>query len=345
MIINLTNAIKWVYQALKTCTERLGNDTEPNSLVSFLVQQETQITLAWWQLLFNIGADGFSAWQHFHAQVQKLERMDKDIEQALQQRIEKQARLTHLRGLERQMVGLQGRRKSLENSLQKAKKTIADFNEENKALIAKAEAEKILIPRNQDIANSYAQFVALLLSYKDELPAKLVADLGDKVVELYNAFNRNDSPKYLLASIRLPLAQGQRLEIAFQAAPERYFDALQILSEGHIRCLGLAILLAKNLKEACPLLIFDDPVNAIDDDHRESIRRTLFEDDFLKGKQIILTCHGEEFFKDIHNLLGVEKSALSRNFTFLPQLDEQHIRVDFDTAPRNYIYSGTKSYG
>ena len=76
LIINLTNAIKWVYQALKTCTERLGNDTEPNSLASFLVPQETQITLAWWQSLFNIGADGFNAWQHLHAQVQRLEQMD-----------------------------------------------------------------------------------------------------------------------------------------------------------------------------------------------------------------------------------------------------------------------------
>ena len=230
--------------------------------------------------MLSIGADGFSAWKHLNIQIQHLEQMDNVIDQAQQQRTERQARLTHLRELEKQMITLQTRRRSLENSLQKAQKKIADFNEDNKALIAKAEAEKILIPRNQEIANSYAQFVTLLSGYKDDLPAKLVADLGDKVVELYNAFNRNDSPKDLLASIRLPLAQGQRLEIAFQAAPERYFDALQILSEGHIRCLGLAILLAKNLKEACPLLIFDDPVNAIDDDHRESIRRTLFEDDF-----------------------------------------------------------------
>ena len=263
--------------------------------------------------------------------------MDNDIDQAHQQRTKKQTRLTQLRKLERQMIILQERRKTVENNLQTAENTVAGFNEENKYLIAKADAEKTLIPINNDIATSYNQFVVLLSNYKDNLPAKLVSDLGDKVVELYNAFNRNDSPKDLLASIRLPLAQGQRLEIAFQTAPEKYFDALHILSEGHIRCLGLAILLSKNLKDACPLLIFDDPVNAIDDDHRESIRLTLFEDDFLEGKQIILTCHGEEFFKDIHNLLGTEKSAASRNFTFLPQLDEQHIHIDFNCPPRNYI--------
>ena len=333
----LTNDIKQVYQSLKTCTDRLSNAIEPNPLVSFLVQQETQVTLRWWQSLLDIGTDGISGWQHLRDQIQQIEQMDNDIDQAQQQRTQKQARLANLRELERQMITLQERRKTVENSLQTAKNTVAGFNEENKALIAKADAEKTLIPVNNDIATSYNQFVVLLSNYKDNLPAKLVADLGDKVVELYNAFNRNDSPKDLLASIKLPLAQGQRLEIAFQTAPEKYFDALHILSEGHIRCLGLAILMAKNLKEGCPLLIFDDPVNAIDDDHRESIRRTLFEDDFLEGKQIILTCHGEEFFKDIHNLLGAKKSSHSRDFTFLPQLHEQHIRIDFNCPPRNYI--------
>jgi len=169
------------------------------------------------------------------------------------------------------------------------------------------------------------------------LPARLVADLGELVVQLYNSFNRNDAQSELLADVKLPLAPNQRLRIAFQNQPEQLFDALHILSEGHVRCLGLAILLAKNLKEQAPVLIFDDPVNAIDDDHRESIRRTLFEDQYFMDKQIILTCHGEEFFKDIQNLLPAADTRNARLLSFLPQLGEQHVRVDFNCAPRNYI--------
>jgi hypothetical protein len=169
------------------------------------------------------------------------------------------------------------------------------------------------------------------------LPAQLVADLGELVVQLYNAFNRNDAQTELLADVKLPLAPNQRLRIAFQNQPEQLFDALHILSEGHVRCLGLAILLAKNLKERAPVLIFDDPVNAIDDDHRESIRRTLFEDHYFSHKQIILTCHGEEFFKDIQNLLSAEDVRNATLLSFLPRLGEQHVRVDFNCAPRNYI--------
>ena len=156
-------------------------------------------------------------------------------------------------------------------------------------------------------------------------------------IDGFNPFNRNDVPSELLADVQLTLVQNQKLKISFQNQPDKYFDALHILSEGHVRCLGLAILLAKNIKEQVPLLIFDDPVNAIDDDHRESIRRTLFEDAYFAEKQIILTCHGEEFFKDIQNLLPTEVVRNSTLLSFLPRLGEQHIRVDFNCAPRNYI--------
>src|SRR5690606_32192220 len=188
-----------------------------------------------------------------------------------------------------------------------------------------------------EIKSAYSAFVRKLNNYSSNLPAKLVADLGELVVALYNAFNRNDSDAELLANVTLPLAQNQRLKIAFGNQPEKFYDALHVLSEGHIRCLGLAILLAKNLKENAPVLIFDDPVNAIDDDHRESIRRTLFEDHYFSGKQIILTCHGEEFFKDIQNLLPAQTASQAKSLSFLPRLGEQHIRVDFNCAPRNYI--------
>ena len=194
-----------------------------------------------------------------------------------------------------------------------------------------------MITKNQVITTAYATFVQKLNEYNNNLPAQLVADLGEIVVTLYNAFNRNDSDTELLANIALPLAQNQRLKIAFRNNPNQYYDALHVLSEGHIRCIGLAILLSKNLKENAPVLIFDDPVNAIDDDHRESIRRTLFEDQYFAEKQIPLTCHGEEFFKDIQNLLSAQTASQAKTFSFLPRLDDQHIRIDFNCAPRNYI--------
>ncbi len=331
---NIKQSIFDVSQVLNICLEY---SPENNPLSNYQVINNTQATEAWWNTLFKLLEDGITPWQHLELQVNQLEAADNKLVIDGQVRAEKQAQLKRLQDFSRQVTVLKTRRQTTEKAIADNQKLIYEFDIENALLIANVELEKIDVQNNKSIAESYKSFVSKLNTYSNSLPGRLVADLGVIVVNLYNSFNRNDLPSELLAFIKLPLLQNQKLEIAFQDQPEQFFDALHVLSEGHIRCIGLAMLLAKNLKENCPLLIFDDPVNAIDDDHRESIRRTLFEDNYFSDKQILLTCHGEEFFKDIHNLLSAEDAKQSQSFTFLPRLDESHIRVDFNCAPRNYI--------
>mgnify|MGYP000403186987 CR=1 FL=1 len=327
-------------QIVSACCSRLT----PNVLTQYQITPNVQANTDWWNSLQQPMPDKFIAWQHLQSQVKQLEEADRVIDQAAQIRSTKQVELHRLREIARNITVLQTRRHTSQQALLIAQQTITNFDTENAQLIADVEAERGIVERNQSIVASYRSFVTRLNTYKDRLPAQLVADLAELVVTLYNAFNRNDIPAELLASVKLPLTQSQRLEISFQTNPLQFFDPLHVLSEGHIRCIGLAILLAKNLKENCPLLIFDDPVNAIDDEHRESIRLTLFEDQYFAAKQIILTCHGEEFFKDIHNLLPAQLAAQSQSLAFLPRLDDPHIRVDFNCAPRNYIIAAREHF-
>tara|TARA_Y100000588_G_scaffold96119_1_gene104183 strand:- start:390 stop:3008 length:2619 start_codon:yes stop_codon:yes gene_type:complete len=326
-------AIFKVGQSLNTCLQffSLNNPLKPFELVNI------QPGLQWWDSLFIPLPDAYTAWQHLTCQIQQLETKDKQAEEVIRDRDNKQDELNRLRNIAQQITVLATQKQTALGHQANAQKLIDNFQNENAQLIVDVEAEKLVIARNHEIVAAYAMFVQRLTNYNNTLPAQLVADLGELVVQLYNAFNRNDAQTELLADVRLPLAPNQRLRIAFQNNPEQLFDALHILSEGHVRCLGLAILLAKNLKEQAPVLIFDDPVNAIDDDHRESIRRTLFEDQYFMEKQIILTCHGEEFFKDIQNLLPVADTRNAKLLSFLPRLGEQHVRVDFNCEPRNYI--------
>jgi len=321
-------------QIINTC---LKHYPQSNPVKPYEVEDNGQPSIEWWNSLHCQLPDDYTAWQHLASQVQHLEENDKKVDQATQQKSEKQAELNRLRENSRQITVLQTRRQTANTAITSAQQLIDNFQNENAQLIAGVEVEKAVISKNQAITSAYASFVRRLNNYSNNLPAQLVADLGETVVTLYNAFNRNDSHAELLANVTLPLAQNQRLKIAFRNQSNQFYDALHVLSEGHIRCLGLAILLAKNLKENAPVLIFDDPVNAIDDDHRDSIRRTLFEDQYFSNKQILLTCHGEEFFKDIQNLLPAQEASRAKLFSFLPRLEELHIRVDFNCAPRNYI--------
>ncbi|MDF3124373.1 AAA family ATPase [Rheinheimera sp. 1928-s] len=326
-----------IWQILNICLQFYPQ----NNPLSVLQLHNTPPDLSWWALLMEQLPDNYLRWNHLQGQVQQLELQDKAIDQALALRDRKQLELNRLREFERQVLVLNTQKKAAQTNQVEAQRLVDTFQTENAQLIASVETEKALIAKNHEIVSAYSIFVHKLTSYNNRLPAQLVEDLGELVVTLYNAFNRNDAPNELLANVRLPLAQNQRLSISFQNQPANSYDALHILSEGHVRCLGLAILLAKNLKANSPVLIFDDPVNAIDDDHRESIRRTLFEDRYFADKQIILTCHGEEFFKDIQNLLPVAEVQNSRLFSFLPRLGEQHIRIDFNCAPRNYILAAS----
>ena len=332
-------AIKSIYVTLKKACQLIGDEAQPNPLQGRLVANESLLNVGWWQVLIQHDDQNQSAWLQLEQQVKQLEAVDVITLQTQAARQKKTERLEELRKFYDQVIQQRARRETLEEGINKANTATAKFDEDNKALIEAVEQEKEVVAQNKAISAAYNQLVERLNSYKDTLPSKLVADLGELVVQLYNAFNRGDAPNDLLADLKLPTSSGERIQISFSISPESYFDALHVLSEGHIRCVGLAILLAKNLKENCPILIFDDPVNAIDDDHREAIRRTLFEDDYFQGRQIILTCQGEEFFKDIQNLLGAERTKVSRRLTFLPQLGEKHIRIDFQSTPRNYLLS------
>jgi energy-coupling factor transporter ATP-binding protein EcfA2 len=329
-------------QIIKTCCARFQED---NKLATIQVSSEEAAGIDWWNSLHQQSEGELSLWHHVVTQVAQLEKVDKAIDQAVQQRAEKQAELKRLRQFAEKIVILQTRRKTANDSIVKAKEAIEKFDTENATLITDVEAEKSVVTQNQAIASAYATFVQKLNSYRDGLPAQLVADLGDIVVTLYNAFNHYDGQHEQLAAVRLPLSQNQRLEIAFQDDPSTFFDALHVLSEGHIRCIGLAILAAKNIKENCPLLIFDDPVNAIDDEHRRAIRKTLFADDFFRNQQIILAIHGEEFFNSTHQFIGKQAAKEAESYIFSAKENGQyHIQVNALKRPKNYILAARELY-
>ncbi|MCB5272300.1 MAG: chromosome segregation protein SMC [Candidatus Cloacimonetes bacterium] len=316
---------------------------ENNPLSAFKDADEKATTIDWWNSLHQKSVDEFTPWQHVEAQVKQLEDADKVIDQIAKVRIEKRTELKQLREFGKKTVKLQTRRETANNLQKKAKDAIKNFDAENTLLIADVETEKTIIAQNQAIAGAYANFVQKLNAYKDSLPAQLVTDLGETVVQLYNAFNRYDAEQEQLAKIILPLSQNQRLKISFKKAPETLFDALHILSEGHIRCVGLAILTAKNIRENSPLLIFDDPVNAIDDEHRQAIRETLFVDDYFKDKHLILAIHGEEFFNRTHQIIGKDAAKETCSYLFSPK-ENHHIRVNSLNRPKNYVLAARELY-
>lgn len=226
---------------------------------------------------------------------------------------------------------------ALRSSYEEAQSIIKQFEEANRALIAEVEKEKGVTALNERIKAAYDQYLPLLQRYLGALPAQLIRGLADQARDLYNAFNRSDHDNEKLSGLWLPVIENGKIEIEFRGNLGARYDALVILSEGHVRCLGLAILLAKNIEQHCPVVIFDDVVNAIDDEHRDGIWRTFFEDDRLDGKQVILTSHAEEFLLRIQQEIGAARAGEIQRYKFLPRGGGHELQVDTAPATKNYV--------
>lgn len=280
-----------------------------------------------------------SVWECARAEAQRAKENDATTKALLAKRQTDIAERDRLLASQSQTDELALLERQLGETNAAARTRIDMFDEVNAKLIAEVGEERAKIGNHQRILAAYSEFLNSLGRYKDGLPRALTADLSAAALAFYNAFNRNDHQADQLAQLVLPITDDERITVAFNSHPKELQDALQVMSEGHIRCLGLAILVAKNVKLGCPVLIFDDAVNAIDDEHRGGIRDTLFDEGLLGGKQIILTCHGEELIKDIEVFIGHKRAGADcLTYTFLPHDGDRVIRVE-PGKTRNYIAS------
>ena len=251
-----------------------------------------------------------AVWQALLKKARGLEKVDAGIRERLGRRaaLAEEARL--LEEVKTSVEALRVRRALHGQQVVAEQLKIDGFDAANVQLIEEAAAEATTRQLETRIQDGYEHFLESIKRYRDGLPAGLLADLNETTRDLYNRFNADDHVNDTLATLTLPLRGGERIQVAFTGRPGEAHDALRVLSEGHLRCLGLAILLAKNIKLGLPLLVFDDAVNAIDHDHRKGIRDTLFGDARLNVKQIIITCHSPEFITQVQNGLVQGASKL-----------------------------------
>ncbi|MNM11165.1 recombination protein F [compost metagenome] len=305
-----------------------------NTIARYLASPGVVADTAWWRLGY-IQIEGTpSLAQQAVGWAALLEQEDAATQQNLARRQSLVAERDRLNGVRIALAEHAARRQQAQTLVATARQRIVEFEAQNAELIAAAAAERELIIAESRIQVAYAEFLALLRRHRSELPGTLMAGLNAQALELYNEFNVRDADEDKLAELHLPLTGEGRIELCFRGAPERLVDALQVLSEGHVRCLGLAILLAKASSIQAPAVIFDDAINAIDHEHRQGIREALFESERFANTQIIVTCHSNEFIKDIQN--HVEQNQWLA-YAFMHHQGNYHPRVIRNVPPQAYL--------
>jgi energy-coupling factor transporter ATP-binding protein EcfA2 len=205
---------------------------------------------------------------------------------------------------------------------------ITDNEELKKSVLLEVEKENAQIEIYKKWSKGYEEFHTKLGKYLENLPVEYAERLSAATTSIFNQLNEHDREYEIAHCIELPKTKDETIQISFKSDPGKKIDALLVMSEGHLKCLGLAILISKNIDENCPIVIFDDVVNAIDDDHRRGIINVLFELEPLKSKQIILSTHNELFQKDLEQKASEAKyPELIKTVTLQTSPDRRKINV------------------
>ena len=76
-------------------------------------------------------------------------------------------------------------------------------------------------------------------------------------------------------------------------------DALKVFSESQVNALGVAAFVTRSRLLEHDLLIFDDPVQSMDDDHFKTFARDVLTPILDEGRQVIIFTHNETFARDV----------------------------------------------
>ncbi|WP_227012192.1 AAA family ATPase [Duganella sp. FT27W] len=316
-------------------SQRVGAEANsPDERLHYLAVPGIDHGTAWWRSSFKQPEGGKSIAQKIVDMATECETLDTQTKTALASRAQLVAEREKIVQAAQAVASFKARRIEIAKQVSIAKKNIEKFDEANKELFTAVQQEAVIIASDLRIKYAYEEFLRLLRNFRAELPGTLIAGINNIALEIYNEFNRRDHEGDKLANLLLPTDEGGRIELAFRSTPQTNVDALHVLSEGHVRCLGVAILLAKALHIHAPVIIFDDAINAIDTEHREGIREAIFQSDRFAETQIIVTCHSSEFIKDLQNHVASEQWTA---YYFMPHNGDHRPRVKGNEYTFNYL--------
>ena len=328
----------------------VAQDEQETPVGQYLAALPTEPAEGWWTMIYparpvqetNESADAVTLDQILAA-ADRVAAQDTASLLARQERQRNIDERDRLNGFRLSVQAQDLKRQQLVDGVAAARGRIGAFETTNAELIDEVAQETLDIARDTPIKAAYDRFLAMLRNYRNQLPGTLMAGLNDTAMNLYNEFNQNDLDHDKLAALYLPVTGEEKIEISFRGNPQVRVDALHILSEGHIRCLGLAILLAKSQSVQCPLIVFDDAINAIDHDHRSGIRETIFESDHFAQTQLIVTCHSNEFIKDIRQHLPAHRRNDCQVYLFRNHNGNYQPRVTGNVPSKNYVVKARAS--
>ena len=147
------------------------------------------------------------------------------------------------------------------------------------------------------LSGIYSSFYTQLQTFKDTEFQTRFGKLETEIAGFYTQINKHDADHEIVELFKIDNSDAD-YKIEFKVKGSAVVEDASIkFSEGHLRSLGLSILLANAKINALPFIIFDDVVNAIDSDHRANIIEMMVKDSYLKDVQQIVSTHDRLYWE------------------------------------------------
>ncbi|CAH7161480.1 Recombination protein RecF [Vibrio chagasii] len=277
----------------------LHRDALPKGLVSAIDNVLSSDTSNSAEYLKHLSAlSGFST---------EIEKLNDDI-RARKKRVENQAK--RLESLNAKIHDIEKKLESatvFETNINSKSEILQGTHKEIVRLLKQSKTHTSQIKLDEDfnafakqLEDSYKKLFSKLKEYKQEVESVNINGIELSTLSYYNQINKHDNPNELVSEVKFQQKAGT-YRIILKMQDGREDDAFCVLSEGHLRGLGLALLLSVAKKNCHPVIVFDDVVNAIDTEHRSNIIDMFSDDDYLKNIQRIITTHDRMFWEKISN--------------------------------------------
>ena len=170
-------------------------------------------------------------------------------------------------------------------------------------------ASEICESLNWELARKSAQrdlegVRAALMSYRQQFLESRRLSFNKNISDVWGALRKDRYSSF--SHINIPPPSGRGFPVSFElkanlddAANQREVDVLRIFSESQVNALGVAAFVTRSKLLGHTMLVLDDPVQSMDEDHFKTFARDLISEVLDDGFQIILLTHNDTFARDV----------------------------------------------
>ena len=143
-----------------------------------------------------------------------------------------------------------------------------------------------------------------LMTYRQQFLESRRLSFSTNIGKVWGALRKDRYSSF--SHINIPLPRGKGFPVSFElkanlddAETQFQVDVLRIFSESQVNALGVAAFVTRSKLLGHKMLVLDDPVQSMDEDHFKTFARDLISEVLDDGFQIVLLTHNDAFARDV----------------------------------------------